>query len=163
MLTLISLAIFVASPNAITIDTLHWKKKTLSTLGKERFSFQGSILLPPKSKSKTVRTDPIGKRPGDVLAYIDLASGARVMLMERAPNAFRDPTMLAQLLAKTGEVLEVRKNETSYMIFVQQEQGLVIQGANWVMAPGFDCASEKPLTLAQAEEITVICNSLNAK
>ena len=159
MLTSLLIIVAVAAP--MKVDTSKWETKSLSSLGKQPFSFKASLKLPPKSKS-TSATYSVGGKPGGTMANVDLPNGVRVILMERSPNAMNDPAMTAQVLAMTGKVLEVRKGATSYMIFVEQDQGLVIQGATWAVMPGLDCATEKALTMPQAEEVTAICESLTA-
>jgi hypothetical protein len=159
MLTTFLIIVAVAAP--VKVDTSKWETKALSSLGKQPFSFKASLKLPRKSKS-TSSSYTVGGKPGGAMAYVDLPSGVRVILMQRSENAMNDPTMTAQVLAMSGKVLEVRKGATSYMIFVEQAQGLVIQGATWAVMPGLDCATEKPLTVEQAEEVTAICESLAA-
>lgn len=144
--------------------TKGWTKKPLSALGKAKFSFEGTLLLPKGTKtSGGATTDSAGKRTG-TMAYLDLPDGVQVILMERNANAVTtDPKMLDMLesmIAMSGKVIVSTREPTFYLFMAEAPDGIVFQAANWALPPGIDCAAMKPVTRAQADQVIAICKSL---
>jgi hypothetical protein len=139
------------------IDTSAWETKKLSELGKEPFGFAGVLQVPPGTKTTSARTS------AGPLAYLDLPSGARMMLMERAPNASDDPSAVEQVLKLTGKVILKKREKTWFMLAIERDDGIAITGASWGVRPGLDCGTEQPITRPQVEEAIAICSSLKAK
>ena len=144
--------------------TQGWTKKSVSTLGKEKFSFEASLRLPKGTKtSGGATTDGAGKRTG-TMAYLDLPDGVRVILMERtAASVTTDPKMLDMLesmIAMSGKIVVSTREPTSYVFMAATADGVVFQAANWAVSPGIDCATMAPVTRAQADQVIAICKTL---
>ena len=157
---LLAVLVLTASPD----PTKGWVKKSLSSLGKQKFSFEASLKVPAGTKtSGGATTDGEGKRTG-TMAYLDLPDGVRVILMERSANAVTtDAKMLDMMesrVAMNGKMLVSTREPTFYLFMAQASDGIVFQAANWAVAPGIDCATMKPVTRAQADQVIAICKTL---
>ena len=153
-----SLALILAL--VATADTKGWETKKFSQLGKEKFSFEAKVKVPPKSKTSSIPTTSGGKKDGTV-AYVEVPAGPRVVLMERGPKEDKDPARLEALLAKTGTVTVSRKDPTGYWLVIERKDGIVVQGANWAVEPGVDCGTEQVLAPEQVDVVDAICSSFS--
>ena len=98
-----------------------------------------------------------------VVAYVDLPGGVRVMLAERAKNAVNDPELLKKFLASSGKIIVDRREPTWFMVAVERDDGIAMQGEFWAVSPGIGCATEKPVTRAQLEYVMALCATFAAK
>lgn len=139
-----------------------WKAVKLSELGQTPMPFDGVLMMPPSAKTRSSTFEVGGKTEG-AMAYVELASGAKVMLVQRAPDASDDPSMLKQMLSSTGKLVMDRRGPTWFMLGVQRGDGIAIQGETWGARPGFSCGAQSTVTQAQLEEVLAICSSLRQK
>jgi hypothetical protein len=149
-------AMVLAAPSADRVKG--WETKWLSELGDVKFRIDGMVKLPRNAKSTTqTDTAPVGDQTPATLALVKLPNGVTLMLMERTPKIAKDPAKLEAWLSKTGEIVSSTRHAVGYFIVVKRKDGHVVMGANWAVEPGIDCATEKPVTRVQAEEIASIC------
>jgi hypothetical protein len=140
-----------------------WEVRDLAAFGTVPFSFQGTLRVPRGAKTRTATVhDADGKQTG-MMAYVDLPDGVKVMLIERSANSTDDPGMLKEMLASTGKVVLDRREASWYMLAIEREDGIAVQGATWGARPGLSCGTEQPITAAQIDEIVRICSSLQPK
>lgn len=140
-------------------DTSTWKRIKLSQLGKEKLPFDGTLLIPPGSKTSSEPTYySDGKRAGQ-MATITLPDGVEVMLAVRTKVSQKDPTVLKQILERTGAIVMDWRDANGYMLVLLRDDGLIVQGAMWAVEPGLDCATKDPLTQEQLAEALAVCDS----
>ena len=157
---LLAALVLTATPD----PTKGWVKKSLGSLGKEKFSFEASIKVPAGTKtSASATTDGAGKRTG-TMAYLDLPDGVRVILMERNANAVTTDAkmlgMMESMIAMSGKIIVSTREPTFYLFMAEATDGIVFQAANWAVPPGIDCGAMKPVTRAQADQVIAICKTL---
>jgi hypothetical protein len=143
--------------SAAPVDTSSWSQRELASLGVEAFSFPATIKLPPGAETQTTALyGNDGARIG-VVAYVDLPGGVRVNLAERAKNAVNDPDMLLQFMRSKGTLVVDRREPTWFMIAVETDQGIELQGQFWAVRPGISCSTQKPVTADQLAQVTAMC------
>lgn len=153
------LFLYAALASLLLGATKGWPTKKLSELGKLKFAFDGKVKIPPEAKTSTTAMTANDKRVG-TMAYVELSDGVKVMLAERAKGATKETAPLEEMLGITGKVT-TRKDPKGYWIIVERDDGLAVQGANWAVEPGIDCATEKPVTKEQAAVVDEICRSFS--
>jgi hypothetical protein len=137
-----------------------YEPRKLSSLGKVGFKIEGTILLPPKANSATSQESaPVGEQTPETLATVELPEGVKLLLMERNSKIAKKTDQLEAYMKKQGELVINDHHPTGYFIAAQRKDGVVMMGANWAVDPGLDCATEKPVTLAQAKVVEAICAS----
>lgn len=150
-------------PAVPKVDTTAWNTVRISKLGTDKFAFDGTLRVPPGTKTSTTGVYTSDKKLTGLMAYVTLPGGVKLMMSQRTRESEKDPTMLKSLIASQGPFVIDRRTPTGYMLVLRRDDGFVVQGAMWPVEPGLDCATEDALTLPQLAETLAVCDSFAGK